>query len=428
MRMFLGLGDICGYYSQLEAGLKAIGVPCQLVNAYPDRVYQRQHRPGLIGRVVEWIAQRRNASPRGSVLRTWWTAVQAAALVVLFISLLPRHDVFVFSGGTTFFARHDLRLLRWLRKRVIVVYHGTDARPAYLNAAFVGTAGEFDVDGCVRATAQIKLALREVEAFADAIINHSLTAHFHERKVVNWLHVGIPSACRPRPDPPTSHHAKQVVIVHAPTRPEPKGSPQIETAIESLRRKGHSIEFIKLVGRPNSEVLAALARCDFVVDELFSDMTMASFAAEAASFGKPAIVGLYGIAQLHEYAPAELIPPALVCHPEEVEPAIEKLIRDVPFRLALGAQAYEFVSTQWSPNRVAERFVQIASNELPADAFFDPASLGYLYGWGLTRRRVREVVTQIVNRHGIVALQLADKPRLESAFAEMARTPVGVQD
>ena len=76
MKIFIGLGDICGYYSQLERGLKNQGVSCVLVNAYPSREYPRDHRPGVFGKVVEWVAQMRVTCRRGSVQRRFWEILQ----------------------------------------------------------------------------------------------------------------------------------------------------------------------------------------------------------------------------------------------------------------------------------------------------------------------------------------------------------------
>ena len=124
MKVFLGLGDICGYYSQLERGFKEIGVACMLVNAYPDRQYERVSRPGRIGRFSEWVASRRVSAARGSITRLVWSAAQGVSLVLLLLSSLATFDVFIFSGGTSFLFLRDLWLLKLFRKKIIVVFRG----------------------------------------------------------------------------------------------------------------------------------------------------------------------------------------------------------------------------------------------------------------------------------------------------------------
>lgn len=418
----MGLGDICGYYSQLEREFKSQGVPCVFVNAYPGIAYKRWHRPGAIGRVVEWLGEKRAKTERGTFRRKLWIALQGLSLLFLFLSTLPFYNVYIFSGGTTFLALHDLRLLRLLRKKIIVVFHGSDSRPPYLNAAVVGVNGAFAMASCINEINEIKNKIRTLERYADIIINHSMASHFHEARIINWLSIGIPYDCSIAAGyKKTAATGGPCVIVHAPTRPGPKGSVQIEKAINALKEKGYAIDFIKIVGRPNSEVLDAIAQCDFVVDELFSDTTMASFATEAAVFGKPAVVGMYGYDKLKEYTEAGMLPPSFVCHPDEIEAAIERLLSDRDYRIGLGISARQFIEQQWSARQVAKRFLKLTSGEIPREWWFDPKAIDYLHGWGLTEQRAREVVNRIIDSCGISALQLSDKPALEQAFAELAK-------
>ena len=48
-------------------------------------------------------------------------------------------------------------------------------------------------------------------------------------------------------------------------------------------------------GQPNSVVLEQLARCDFIIDQLYADFPMPGFATEAAWFGKPAVTAGYAL-------------------------------------------------------------------------------------------------------------------------------------
>jgi hypothetical protein len=167
-------------------------------------------------------------------------------------------------------------------------------------------------------------------------------------------------------------------------------------------------------------VLKALSECDFIVDELFSDTTMASFAAEAASFSKPAIVGMQGFDELRRYTSPEVIPPALVCRAEEVESAIERLVVDANYRVELGRQARRFLEEHWNTKGVATRFLRVASGDIPVEWWFDPNTLGYLQGWGLTESRARQVIRAIVDERGPSALEIADKPALQRALLDFA--------
>src|SRR5205809_570442 len=137
MRVFLGLGDLAGCYSQFQNGLNALGVPCTFINAYPNILYHRSYRPGVIGRAVEWLGARRVNATRGSIQRGIWTVLTGFGLAALLVTSLFRYDVFIFAEGTSFFRGYDLWLLKLFRKRVIVLFHGSDSRPPYINGAKV---------------------------------------------------------------------------------------------------------------------------------------------------------------------------------------------------------------------------------------------------------------------------------------------------
>lgn len=422
--VLLGLCDICGYYSQLEVGLQRIGVPCTLVNAFPSRTYERQTRPSLWpGRVVEAIAERRNNAARGTVRRMALTTWQAIWMAILLAWSIPFCETYVFAGGTSFIPPFDLWLLKRLGKRIVVVFHGSDARAPYVNGSVAcGTAEE--VAACAAEAARMKSRMRVIERHADVIVNHVLSSHLHERAIAGWLNIGIPadlSRCTPTP----GTTGGECVIVHAPTRPGPKGTPLIEAAIERLRNKGHRIKFVKLVGKTNAEVLAAIRDCDFAVDELFSDITMASFATEAAGFGKAAVVGLHGLDLLQRWTQPHLLPPAVLCEAGEVETAIESLIVDPERRRQAGLAAREFVETHWSATRVAERFRRLCDGTVPESWYFDPAEVPYVYGWGLSDAQARARVGAVIAAGGVAALQLQDKPGVERAFVEFASRPPG---
>lgn len=417
--VFLGLCDICGYYSQMERGLLELGVPCTLVNAFPSIPYFRSTRPAWIGRVVESIARARIAAARGSLRRRLLTVAQGFWMAGLLFWSLFTCRAYVFAGGTSFFPPYDLWVLKRLGKRVIVVNHGSLSRPPYLDGGVpCGTPRE--VAQCIKAARDTKRRVLAIDRCADVVISHVMSPHFHERRFVRWLNVGIPCDLS-RFELSPRKAGGGCVIVHAPTNPGPKGTAYIEAAIESLRRKGHEITFVKLTNRTNAEVLDAIRQCDFVVDELFSDMTMASFATEAAAFGKPAVVGLCGYELLEKWTDSALLPPAVICRHDTVEAAIETLILDETLRRSLGERARRFLEEQWNCTLVAERLRTLVDGPIPESWYADPSTMVYLHGWGLTEGQARARVAAVLEAGGVSALQLHDKPVVEKAFLQFAR-------
>ena len=215
------------------------------------------------------------------------------------------------------------------------------------------------------------------------------------------------------------------MILHCPSYPEGKGTPSIRAAIAALQCKGHRIRFVEISDKSNREVLAELAKCDFVIDQLYSDMPMVGFATEAAFFGKPAVVGGYYATEIAQDIQAKWIPPSLFCLPEEIQTAIERLIVEREFREALGKHARQFVEQNWSAAEVAKRFIALIHGVFPQDWLYDPANCRYIYGMGLSKARLRRNVASILERYGPQAFQLDDKPALLQRVLDFATEPVG---
>lgn len=423
-RVLLGLGDLAGYYSSLESGLRALGIDCSLVVLYPGgndyvRATRQSGFPGLMERLGLRRISTRPTSPARWALRGCTLALMPA---FLFWSM-SRFDTFVFGGGTTFLPRGlDLPLLKLFGKRVIVVFHGSDSRPPMISGSMTGARGPVDVERLATRCRRVKRLVARIESWADVVVDHTLSAQYHTKPFVRWLSIGVPTRAAATGDAAPSQEVRRSIrIVHAPSAPEAKGTPIIEAAIERLRQRGYQIEFIKLVGRTNSEVLETLRTADFAVDELYSDVPLARFGSEAAAAGIPTVVGMYGFDALQRHTPEKnRIPPAHVCHPDHVEKAIEELIADPEMRRALGSRAKSFVHQEWSPLEVAQRFARLFAEDFPRDWLFAPEDIEYVHGAGLHENRLRDVIRALLAARGPDALQL-DDAKLRHALVDLVR-------
>ncbi len=187
-----------------------------------------------------------------------------------------------------------------------------------------------------------------------------------------------------------------------------------------MKEKGYQIEYIEITGRPHHEVIEQLASCDFVVDQVYSDTPLAGFAAEAAWFGKPAVVGGYYAEYIQKDYALEDIPPSLFCHPDKIMAAIEQLIKDENYRVELGKKAQEFVRTRWTSKEVAKRYMKIIENNIPTNWIFDPYNVYYLQGYGFPEDKSKEIIRTLIEKFGVESLCIADKPKLEQKYIEYA--------
>lgn len=416
--ILIGMGETAGFGTQLLAGLRAIGVRADFLDLSDDPLGYRHGRgePAAFA-IARRLTQRRRRAGFGRVA---WTALQRLAMIGLFGWCVVRYDAFVLRAGDSFFALRDLPLLRLLRKRLIVVFHGSDSRPSYINGAEMlrGMSGH---DAVATTRAKRRLVAR-TERHASEIISHAMAAHLHRRPTVAFLSVGFPRSEAP-PRPATGRDREPIVALHAPSRPASKGTELIREAVDGLRREGIPIELQVLTGRPNAEVRRALRDCDFVIDQVATDTPMGALAAEAAAFGKAAVVGSYAWPDLDRVTAPDAMPPVERCRPEELAGAIARLATDPAHRGELGARAARFVEERWAAARVAERVVRLARGETPPEWRFDPADLTYAHGNGMLEPQLRQSIRAVLATHGTAGLCVDDKPELERALVALAADP-----
>jgi hypothetical protein len=446
MRIFLGLTEVSGFYTNLKKGFDAIGVTAELVTLSRHRFnYDDMHHSVWVRMAQGAVAMRVRNRNAAFPVQLFWSSWAGITRAILLTWALVRFDVFVFCCATSFFRFRELPLLKLLGKKVIYNFHGTDSRCGFMDGfaedmflpgtmregtGYIGPLRDSDSDevkaqkvaAYAAITALRKRNIDYIDRYADVIINSPSHGQYHTRPFVQRLIIGMPYM--PDPELTAKRHFEavdgEVTILHSPSYPEGKGSPAIRLAVASLQAKGHKIRFVEITGRPNREVLELIAQCDFVIDQLYSDMAMVGFATEAAFFGKPAIVGGYYAAHQAADIAAKWIPPTLFCQPEDIEAAVEKLVVDVKFREELGRRARDFVETRWLASLSAERILALAQGDIPKEWLFDPANCDYILGMGMPKESVKQVMRGMLLKYGIESFMLRDKPRIEKQIQDFA--------
>lgn len=422
-RIFIGLTEIAGYYGQLAEGFRSCGIPVTFVDLSDNPFRYGGSSPHPIARMTAMAsAMRARAILRGGLRAVVARIAFRLALAALFASVVPRHDTFIFGFGSSFFWLRELRLLRLLGKTIVFVFNGSDARPPYIDGALMDPALGRSIDSCVELTAQRRREIHQIERSAHLVVSHALYLHFFERPAAGFQVLGLPG---PRPDPEEPEPEPEpdidtIRILHSPSQPGAKGTSRIRSTMERLRADGMNVDLIELQGVPNDVVHRELRRCHFVIDQLYSDGPMLSFAREAAQYARPAVVGSYGWDEIRRLMPAGSIAPVEACHPDDLESAIRRLAEDPAHRRELGRAAREFLHG-WTSALVARRYLRLLGGKRPAAWMCDPSAVRYVHGVGLSEERAREIVAAVIRRAGVSALQIRDKPELERAFIAFAQ-------
>lgn len=427
MKVFIGMTEIAGYYHNLTLGLRENGIAATefYLSEHIFQYNSQIDKLPLIFRIYRKFKLKREGPRSNPISRTYYYFLGSLISYSFLAWAALNFDVFVFGFGTSILNKNkDLKLLRLLNKKVIsVVIHGSESRPPYINGAKRLPDGKF-----LPATELIKMAnlmknqMKVIENNSDYVLAAPFTSQFLEKTFINHFSIGLPYKIKKRPAGFAEiDDNRSVRILHSPSKPLAKGTFEIRNAIASLKSKGYNIDFVEVINQPNKVVIEELQTCDFIIDQLYSDTPLAGFATEAAFYGKPAVVGGYGWELLKSLLPGHIFPPSEICHPNDLEKAIVKLIEDKKYRIQLGENARMFVSENWEAKIVADKFCKIFSNEIDPEWLIDPSKINYVFGVGISEMDASNLVGQILDQGGVEALALNGNQKLQTALIEFAK-------
>ena len=422
MRVFLGLNDIGGWHLGLYQGLRKIGVDAVYCSRYvPHKSFEDIEQQPFLARLYRKLTQWDFSISKNHIVPKIFARLITSALrIPIFVWAVSTCDVFIFGFSSGIVSLHEGWLLKLLGKKIIYVFHGSDARPPFIDATYYTEERRPIANKRARA---MKKKIKIIERYANFCVNSPTTGHFFEKPFINWqLALGMPyvKSCK------AIYTKKQtdgmVRVLHCPSHLEGKGSPLVRQIIAELKNEGLPIDFKEIHGRPHVEVLQGLCEADVVIDQTYSDLALSGFAVEAAHYGKAAVVGSYAQNDTLQIAAQNSMPVRLFKTSEELKPMIRELIMNSSVRELADSESFNFVSNEWSAPRIAERLLRLLRNDIPNEWWMQPSQVTYLEGFGYNRRRAAEMVADYLSRFGAEALFMNDKPRLKGAFIEFSKS------
>lgn len=414
-RVFVGMTEVAGFYFNLSHGLRTKGY--SVSEFYFDDhkfSYGPPQNYSLLFKII-----RKNKYYLNRYNSFIINLIDKFLLCLFLIHILVKYDIFIFGFGSSIFRNNkDLKILKFFGKTIISnIAHGSEARPPYINGAKRKSDGSYlSEKELIDLTAAIKGKVRYIEDNSTFVIGAPFSSQFLKYKFINLFNIGLPYQVPRFYKNEDVKSNTTVRILHSPSNPVVKGTDVIREVINKLKKKGYKIEYIEIINKPNEEVIKELIHCDFVIDQVYSDTPLAGFATEAAFYGKPAIVGGYGWDLLMKILSNDIFPPSEICHPESLEASVIKLIEDINFRLNLGKKALSFVSSNWTSEIIAEKFIKIFNNNVDETWLLNPNDIVYINGIGVPEIDLKLLVQKIIYKYDIDKLGLQEKPNLENAF------------
>ncbi|MCW3701564.1 glycosyltransferase, partial [Burkholderia cenocepacia] len=133
-----------------------------------------------------------------------------------------------------------------------------------------------------------------------------------------------------------------------------KGSKYLERTIDRLKLQGYDIEYCKVQGVPNSQVIELFAQSDIVADQ-FIGGAYGYTALEAMALGKP-VLSFVRSPDLVE-APEEC--PIINATPDELEQALLWILRNRERLRRIGEQGRRYVERWHGISAIAARLGQL---------------------------------------------------------------------
>ncbi len=428
MRICLAPHEISGILLNLHKGLKNLGVDNR-VYIFSSHIfgygslddYDAQHMKKYI-HLVERIEKGKNT--RKSFSSFLNKIILTITRLGLFVDALIKCDCFFYLFGQGFFFGNsflrkvewlEFALLKFLKKRVIVEYCGSDSRPPYCDG-FIDGVDAKDLKHIKQVSSRVKM----VEKYATIVIDGPLSYHFHKKRYINyftmWNPVDITQDDISLLDKKEKGDEDIIRILHSPSNLEGKGTYEIREIIKNLSSK-YKINYIELTGVTHDTVIKELKKCDLVVDQLYCDTPLAVFATEACGFGKPVIVGGYSASYLNEKY-ANLMPPVCFCQPEKIKEAIEYYIVHREERKRLGQAGRDFIVKNNNYVKYAQKIVDLFLGRTSEFAWINPYEMEFPWGAGQNNERIRERLQFVYSNYGEKGFCIPDKSDVNKKFID----------
>jgi len=349
----------------------------------------------------------------------------SSALTILWISV--RFDAVIFSRGITITQhRYEWSIYRLFGCRTVVMLHGSEARPPYLNGAVCPEGVSPDIDRLAQETDRRWSRLARIEKYADVIVGSPGVAHFLTREVIDRDIVGFPIAAnadsvRDCIEAKLDSVLEVPRVLHAPSRRAAKGTESLRRAFDELRDEGFrfdldwNTEWIS-----HTDLLQRISRSHIVVDQLYADVPGGVLATESMALGAVAVVGSPVAPWLRQRYASDGVPPALLVSPHEIKEELRSLLSDPVERQRRAKAAYLVMATDFDVAAVATRWEAILFGEAENAWFFDPEEIDLVIHGFAPTEHLRSVTRKFIEERGTSALRLSGNPKLERLVLDFA--------
>lgn len=327
VRIMHGTMEIANQMRTLSEGLNKKGMESKTVSYYPN----------YLNYAADCVYDLRKMSNPASDIKE---------LAARYIS---EFDIFHYHYGTSLTLDYsDLPVLKDMGKTVLMHHWGSDIR--ILSQARA-------INPYIKVKTSDEAAIRGMLANLSRYIDHGIVADYelyiYIKDYYKNIHF-IPQAIDLEKYPyfPTEKKNK-LLLVHAPTNPEFKGSKHIIDALEKLKPH-YDFEFKLIQGMAHDEAKKWYSKADLIVDQILCG-SYGLLAIECMAMGKPVVSWLTDY--IMEYYPKEL--PLLSANPDTIESVLREALDNQDQFAAIGKRGRAYVEKYHDINVVSGQLVEL---------------------------------------------------------------------
>lgn len=245
----------------------------------------------------------------------------------------------------------ELRVLREAGKRVYIYAYGADVRTRQATLAlgrwnFCSDCLDppkyctCDDDEGARYVAKLAANTTALVSLGDMLTYMPTAVHLNYWPI-DFERIGLAE---------TVERNRPLRIGHAPNHTHFKGSHYLEETISRLKERGYEIEYFKVQGVPNTQVLSLFATCDLVADQ-FIGGAIGYTALEAMALGRPVL----SFVRTPDLVEAASECPIINTTPDTLEEALLWVLHNRGVLSAIGQQGRIYVQRWHTVDAVASR-------------------------------------------------------------------------
>ena len=413
----IGTMEICGIMRKLNHAYRDMGIKsdCYLLHPISNIIEKdaAYYNPILISYQKIQNKIRKSLFYGQKIRMRLWQILEVFVLLKVFFYTLMNYDAYIFLYSQSFFKSNpflnqisewEYKILKMCKKKVVAFFCGSDSRPPYCdNSNFVNFAG------LKEATRRIASNVHMIEKYA-IVIDGTASAAFHTKPYISYNCIGNPVEKEEYRGESRSKN-NSVVILHAPSSIEGKGTKVIREVVRKISNQGYNIEYREVTGVPHNIVLKEMRRADILVNQMYSDTPMSMVDVEAGLNGLVVVTcGYY--AQYYKSDMPFPVPPSCFCLPEDLEKNLIFYITNKEARTVLVESEQRFIKNNWMSDQVAKKIFKLIKTGPVEEWLYDPAGCEYVWGAGCNKEQVNERVTYLIDHYGYKALQLSENSLL----------------